>query len=339
MHHHHGPMFWSFSLGEWFATQIRVSYFSPALLLLLGFRLEWQWQLVSIIFSIVVVSVFLHEMVGHVLVARLTGGSGSEVLLYPLGGLATTQPAPTLLSQLLTPAGGPLVHLVICCMTLPATYNSVYWSEAINPLILPGVDLSTGWLVPTLVLIFDINLLMMVVNLLPLYPLDGGQILSNGLSFIWDGRIVHEVSARVGWIVALLIMFVGLYVDSAMVVFCGAILLVLNMQLSHQQHYEDANSESFLGYDFSQGYTSLEQSTETRTQKQKSLWKRWQEKRQEDKLRISLEREKEDEVLLDAILEKVHVHGETALTDQERQVLNRASARFRSRKPGADSPE
>ncbi|MEX0726107.1 MAG: hypothetical protein WD065_07545 [Planctomycetaceae bacterium] len=337
MNHQHGPLFWSFSLGEWFATRIRVSYFFPILIAFLLLKLDWP--IASIVFGIFFVSVFLHEMVGHILIARLTGGSGNEVLLYPLGGLATTIPAPTRLSQLLTPAGGPLVHLAICCMTFPATYHSEYWTAAINPLILPNVTLDAGWLVPTLVLIFDINLLMLLANVIPIYPLDGGQFLSNALSFYLDGRLVREVMIKTGACCALLIMFAGLWVNSTIAVFAGAILLILNLQLSQQQEYEESYTETFLGYDFSQGYTSLEQSTETQTQKQKSFWRRWQERREEEKLRQSQEREREDELQLDSILEKLHTGGQEALTEQEKQVLNRASARYRNRKQGTESTE
>lgn len=334
MNHQHGPLFWSFSLGEWFATRVRVSYFFPVLIVFFLLRLDWP--IAAILTGVFVVSVLLHEMVGHILIARLTGGSGNEVLLYPLGGLAVTTPAPTRLSQLLVPAGGPLVHLAICCMTFPATYHSEYWSAAVNPLILPSVSLEHGWLVPTLVLIFDVNLLMMMANLIPIYPLDGGQFLSNLLSFSLDGRLVKEVMIKTGACCALAIMFAGLWFDSTLAVFAGAILLILNIQLSQQQIYEESYTETFLGYDFSQGYTSLEQSTETQTQKRKSFWARWKERRDDEKRRLDQERERDDESKLDAILEKLHQGGHDSLTEQEKQVLNRASARYRSRKQGTE---
>lgn len=179
----------------------------------------------------------------------------------------------------------------------------------------------------------------MLVNMIPIYPLDGGQFLSNLLSFYLDGRLVRDVMLKTGACCALLIMLAGLWLDSTIAVFAGAILLILNLQLSQQQEYDESYSETFLGYDFSQGYTSLEQSNETPVQKQKSFWRRWREQRQEEKLRQIQEREQKDELQLDSILEKLHTGGQETLTDQEKQVLNRASARYRSRKQGTESAE
>ena len=68
------------------------------------------------------VSVLLHEF-GHIYGARLTGGSGNEILLWPLGGLAFVRPAGTLKSQLISTGGGPLVNLALCLITLIPTMD------------------------------------------------------------------------------------------------------------------------------------------------------------------------------------------------------------------------
>ena len=68
----HSPLFWSIPAGSLFATRIRVSLYFPLLLLILILRLDAK--LAIALTGIFLVSTLLHELIGHVLVARSTGG-------------------------------------------------------------------------------------------------------------------------------------------------------------------------------------------------------------------------------------------------------------------------
>src|SRR5207253_7891282 len=57
-------------------------------------------------------SVFLHEL-GHCFTARRVGGSADDVLMWPLGGLATVDAPRTPWPQFLVVAGGPAVNVVL----------------------------------------------------------------------------------------------------------------------------------------------------------------------------------------------------------------------------------
>ena len=100
MHHRESFLHWSFPLGTWFETHVRASIFFPVLLLAICWPLGWELGLA--VGAILFVSVVLHEF-GHVFGARMTGGSAHEILLWPLGGLATVQPASVLAVPLLLP--------------------------------------------------------------------------------------------------------------------------------------------------------------------------------------------------------------------------------------------
>ncbi len=110
-------------------------------------------------------------------------------------------------------------------------------------------------------MLFKANWLLLLINLLPVHPLDGGRMLSLALHSKLDGFVARTVYLRIGAIVGVGFVIAGVLYDSTLVMLVGAIVLPLNILESQQQPSESEGDESFLGYDFSQGYTSLERST------------------------------------------------------------------------------
>jgi Zn-dependent protease len=117
--------------------------------------------------------VLLHEF-GHALACRQVGGRANQIVLWPLGGVAYVDPPPRPGATLWSIAAGPLVNV------------------ALFPVLLAVFLLgrSQGWPATTpdlyrlvrSVLYIDIGLL--VFNIIPVYPLDGGQILRSLLWFV-----------------------------------------------------------------------------------------------------------------------------------------------------------
>ncbi len=325
------PLFWSFPIGTWFLTHVRVSVFFPLLVLVLAYRLG-DFQL-GLVFSVILLfSVLMHEF-GHIVAARMTGGGGDEILIWPLGGLATVRPANSFRSQFMTAAGGPIVNVMLCAVTLPAIVMSPEYNlaQALNPLQMPIDEISERVFPDLLALTFAANWILLLINLVPVYPLDGGRMLQACLSARWGGEVATEVYVRVGFFCGFLLLLGGLMFDSTWIVFIGAIVLVLNMQESFQLRMGENYDESFMGYDFSQGYTSLERADDTVPQRRPGFIRRWRDRREAEKLRREQAKQQEVEVQLDALLAKVHDHGIDSLTEAERRQLNRASARFRDK--------
>jgi len=110
--------------------------------------------------------VLMHEF-GHALACRQVGGHAEQIVLWPLGGIAFVSPPPRAGAMLWSIAAGPLVNVALA----PVLELLLFFAG------------QSGWryLAPdTLALIYyirTINLLLLVFNLLPVYPLDGGQIL------------------------------------------------------------------------------------------------------------------------------------------------------------------
>ncbi len=110
--------------------------------------------------------VLMHEF-GHSLACRQVGGSAREIILWPLGGVAYVSPPPRPGPILWSIAAGPLVNLVL----VPVFLVLVALAKSFG---LPGDAPATYQLITRLQLI---NTVLLIFNMLPIYPLDGGQIL------------------------------------------------------------------------------------------------------------------------------------------------------------------
>ena len=330
MHSYRSPIYWSFPCGTWFQTQVRISVYLPLFLLLLCYQLE-NLQLGLVFGGVFFFSVLLHEF-GHVIAARMTGGSGEEILVWPFGGLAFVRPAETFRSQLLTPMAGPLFNLLLCLITLSPLVLNGRTEGLFSLFTFPISQLSEKVFLDILELIFRANLLLLAINLIPVYPLDGGQILKAVLSHRLNREIANDIYIKSGMIVGLLALIGGLFVNLSFLVFLGAIIMLLNMQESFQLRSTDGYDDSFMGYDFSQGYTSLDRSDEkSLPARRPSLWQRWREQRRAEKFLKEQEQEAEAEQQLDLLLDKVHSEGIESLSDAERRLLDRVSARYRDK--------
>ena len=108
--------------------------------------------------------VLLHEF-GHALACRQTGGEADRIVLWPLGGIAFVNPPPRPGAVLWSLAAGPLVNVAL----IPIFGSLVFFARH-------SPDLSPDVLRLFLAIRF-VNYLLLIFNLLPIYPLDGGQIL------------------------------------------------------------------------------------------------------------------------------------------------------------------
>ncbi|MBI3864775.1 MAG: hypothetical protein HY290_23100 [Planctomycetia bacterium] len=335
MNQRNNPLFWSFGVGTWYGVNLRISWLMPAVLLWMLF--EFQWKLGSALFIVMFISVLFHE-IGHILAACATDGSGDEILMWPFGGLAfveTTSPR----AQRLTAAAGPLVNLLLCGLFLPAVLVSDSLPGVLHPLRVPfaNEDFGLKLVSDVQVLMFWFNWVCLLINLVPAFPLDGGQIVRSWLTARMGTGIGTEVAIRIGMVAAALVAVAGwVFFKNVTLVGIGftvALLAVIeHFQLQASESYDD----SFMGYDFSQGYTSLEKSETTKPERRAGLWQRWLQRRRAEKHRRLAEQEQATEQQLDAILQKVHEHGLSSLTSSENRLLKRASNRYKSKDTGPE---
>jgi Zn-dependent protease len=112
--------------------------------------------------------VLLHEF-GHALACRQVGGVADRILLWPLGGVAYAAPPARPGAYLWTIAAGPLVNVVL----VPVFFLCGFLLGDASP------EAARFW-----GRLQVINLVLLVFNMLPIYPLDGGQVLRGLLWFV-----------------------------------------------------------------------------------------------------------------------------------------------------------
>ncbi len=324
----------SFEITRIGSLQIRVSlWFLPLIPL---FPLRFGWTLGAAVFGILVLSIFLHEL-GHVCLARWTGGTATEIHLSPFGGLAAVQPGRGTWSQLVTTAAGPFVNLVICLTVFPSYYAPETLWRVLNPLEFPVSQLHDEHLLKELgLIVFAVNWLLLLVNSLPILPLDGGRIVRTLLLARIHPELVDRVAVQFSMVVAGVLSLVGVYGDWTLVVFLAAVLFVTNLVQFFEHEVIDRDEESFLGYDFSEGYTSLDRSeppagNSQPTASQRGLLDQWRERRRQQRAQALRRQQEEAERQLDDLLAKVHAHGIGSLTSREQQLLQQVSDLLRDR--------
>jgi len=323
--------FWSIPVGRIAGVEIRVSWMLPAFavvaVLLMGLALGLTYS--ALLFTIVL----FHEF-GHVIAARSTGGSAEEIVLSPLGGLAAAIPGPGYPAQIITAAGGPLVNFVICSLLFPGLYAPETLPRVLLP-ELPFALLQVETLgIQLCLLTFHISWVLLLINLLPVFPFDGGQMLHGALSMRMPADRVFRGMIVGGFVTAGVLLVGGLVANWAWLAVLGAIVLAINIMQSFQEGSQEFRDDSFMGYDFSQGYTSLERTsgrTADKESKQQSSWQRWRDRRQARREQQARERQENDEAQLDSLLAKVHDHGVQSLTPSEKRLLQRVSSEYRER--------
>ena len=134
-------------------------------------------------------TVLMHEF-GHALACRQVGGHADQIVLWPLGGVAYVDPPQRPGAMLCSIAAGPLVNVALFPILMGAWLfaGSAGWPESFRD----------GYLF--LRTIAWINIGLLVFNLVPIYPLDGGQIFRSLLWFVIGRARSLMVATVVGFI-------------------------------------------------------------------------------------------------------------------------------------------
>jgi Zn-dependent protease len=141
-----------FLIAAYQLTQLKGMYRSPI----------WAIAEYLSLFAIVL----LHEF-GHALACRQTGGEANQIVLWPLGGIAFVNPPRRPGAMLWSIAAGPLVNVLLFPILSAILFLVGIPDETVRATDLMRFIWHVWW----------INLGLLIFNMLPVYPLDGGQIL------------------------------------------------------------------------------------------------------------------------------------------------------------------
>jgi Zn-dependent protease len=159
--------------------------------------------------------VLVHEF-GHALACRQVGGQANQIVLWPLGGVAYVAPPPRPGATLWSIAAGPLVNVALAPVLSLLWWlgGSMGWAEAMP---------NTYVFIKTVCII---NWGLLIFNMMPIYPLDGGQILQSLLWFVLGRARSLMVTVVIGFVGAGALILLALWArDVWFGILCVFILL------------------------------------------------------------------------------------------------------------------
>lgn len=335
---------WNLSLGRWAGVHVRLHvFFLLFIVLALHFCTQDPhgddlWYGISAL-AILFLSVLAHEL-GHCVAARKTGGSAEQIVLWPLGGLAHVNVTHDPQSELVTAIAGPLVNFFICLVLFPLVVaGGSELPGLLNPLLPPPVV--DGTLLEYLELVLWINWVLLLVNLLPTFPLDGGRVLRSMLYRRVGARSAMTLVSYAAKATALALVVAAwlirgheLYSFATLPLALFGVFLFFAGKQEADRATEHDPDEAPFGYDFSQGYTSLERQFQPPAPPAPGLLRRWLRDYREMRRLRQQRLERDEEHRADDILARLHKYGRGALSEEDRALLARVSARLRNRLGG-----
>lgn len=173
-------------------------------------REAWSLVLGLLLVLLVFLSVLIHEL-GHCAMAQQFGVRVLDITLWPFGGVARIEQMPVLpRSELLIALAGPAMNLAIAIALVPPV--ALIWVVLGRERILTGPDVLTSVTPASLIAYIAItNLFIMVFNLLPAFPVDGGRMLRAALTPGLGRDRATSVAVAIGMVMAVLIFMLGMW--------------------------------------------------------------------------------------------------------------------------------
>jgi Zn-dependent protease/CBS domain-containing protein len=180
-------------------------------LLIIGWVGFSYWQqtgtltgtLEGIVFTLLLFGcVVLHEF-GHALTARRYGIKTRDITLYPIGGVARLERMPDRpIQEFWVALAGPAVNVGIAVLL----FAWLTISGTLAPLA--GLSMTNGPFIERLLMV---NVSLVLFNLIPAFPMDGGRVLRSLLAMRLEYTRATQIAATVGQGLALLLGLVGLF--------------------------------------------------------------------------------------------------------------------------------
>jgi len=345
---------WSTGLGRWLGVNVRVHallVIGIALILALeanGSRVSSSLFQVSafVIVGMAIISLLIHEF-AHVFAVQSLGGRVNEVVLMPWGGGTDVASAASPSSRVVIYAAGPFANGVLFLMFgfLLTQTNHASWIEVMHPM--RPIEFDPGNVqVSALKFLTWINFQLAIVNLIPCFPFDGAHLFRGIVGTLYPG-------AKVNWIdsfVCMLGTFFGLAATALafsawenawgplpvnwFVLLIGGISLVYASQsalfrnINSSDSWPESDEELPIETSVEASYNHFDFSDET----ENAVYSQWLKEKQEERMQQLIMEEEEEDRQADQILGKLHDCGFVSLTTDEKELLDRVSARLRRRR-------
>jgi Zn-dependent protease len=224
-------MTWSITLFSVGGTAVRMHL---TFLLLLGWIAAAQWMngtaqdaIAGVAFIIVLFAcVVLHEF-GHIAAGRRYGIRTPDVTLWPIGGVASMERMPEKPSQEIVVAlAGPAVNAAIA-FVLIVVLGFRFDLEQMTPIEI----IKSSFFAQIAVA----NIVLLVFNLIPAFPMDGGRVLRAVLAMKMGNARATQVAATVGQVLAVVFAILGLMGNPLLVLIALFIFLAARGEAGYAQ--------------------------------------------------------------------------------------------------------
>ncbi len=214
---------WALHLVTVAGIPIRLHFTFLLFLLWIGFSGAHGFQAARVVFVLTIFTcVILHEL-GHSLVALRCGIPVSSITMYPIGGVAAIEKQPKPRQEFWIALAGPAVNVVIAAM-LYAVLAAQGRAGGLPQTLASGRVGAGSFLAE----ILGLNIVLVLFNLIPAFPMDGGRVLRAVLAMNIGQAPATAIAARIGQGIALaagaLALFTGhlWYLLIAFFIFMGA---------------------------------------------------------------------------------------------------------------------
>lgn len=307
------PLAWGFTVFKVAGIRVRlhvlfIAYMLSELIFTLpghhpGFVFVWP-RLVAML-----TLVLAHEF-AHCIVCRKLGGQVDQIMLWPLGGLASCRIPDHWRAEFMVALAGPMIHILLFPLLAALLYvfTGTFESLAFNPMTLGAhsavtfADGTTAWWLILVESFYALNLVLLIFNLfIPMFPLDSSRAV---MALLWkrstqSKAMWHTVNIGLG--AATLLGLIGIIFDDgkmllAIAIFGGIVCSIERRRLQFLQHGDMIPGLSGAGEE----------------------WKQ-----------VALVDEDDEEIVqqeeLDRILTKISSSGIDSLSRKEKRMLKKAT--------------
>lgn len=210
-------MSWSFSVGRIFGTDLRIHATFFLLLLWIAANAYSLGGVIaasqSLAFILALFACVVAHEFGHILMARRFGIKTPDITLLPIGGMARLERIPEDPKQEIAVAlAGPAVNVVIW-LVLMLLIGAEIQLDGLENVLDPSQNF-WGRLAA-------VNLFLVVFNMIPAFPMDGGRVFRAVLALKLDRTRATKLAASTGQVLAFLFGFLGLSTGNPMLILIG----------------------------------------------------------------------------------------------------------------------
>jgi len=229
-------MSWSFPIARMLGSEIRIHVTFFLLLAWIGISHYQQGgtpaAIQGVIFILALFACVVAHEFGHAIAARRYGIKTPDITLLPIGGVARLERMPEKPGQEIVVAlAGPAVNVVIA-VVLIAILNARVDPAALQGLNNPGLDF--------LMRLASVNVFLVLFNLIPAFPMDGGRVLRAVLATRLSRTRATNVAARVGQALAFVFLFLGL-MGNPMLIFIAVFVFLAATAEAHSVGIQDVS--------------------------------------------------------------------------------------------------